>query len=91
MCAARICRSSAAGAAAATAHATGFVAELDLPSPRRAQQPTLLSWDSRAGCPCANASLCRPITRAGPEKAFVFHTGYKSDEHVWSLYDWSRA
>ena len=59
-----------------------------LAPPRRTRQPGIITWDT---CPCSNASLCRAITRIGPEKAFVFHTGYTTDKAVWSRYDWKRT
>jgi hypothetical protein len=63
-----------------------------LPPPRRTGQPSVIAWAGNTGtpCPCSNTSLCRSTTRAGPEKAFVFHTGYLQDDKVWPLYDWTQ-
>jgi hypothetical protein len=84
---------AAVTAAVAGANAAPTTTWAELPPPRRTQQPGVISWEYShhpSACPCANASLCLPIRRVGPEKAFVFHTGYKSDRPVWSLYDWTR-
>ncbi len=51
------------------------------------------------GCPCQNASLCKPITRTGPEKVYAFHIGSISycvdcpgftPRTTWRNYDWSQ-
>lgn len=51
-------------------------------------------WETSAEtpmCPCANASLCRPVTRVGPERVFVFHVGTaEAWNSTWREYDWSQ-
>ena len=51
------------------------------------------------GCPCQNASLCKPITRTGPEKVYAFTIGSISycvdcpgfkPRTTWRDYDWSQ-
>jgi di-N-acetylchitobiase len=48
-------------------------------------------------CPCENVSLCEPIRRRGPEKAYVMHGGFAAphpgapdDAYIWKRYDWSQ-
>ena len=51
------------------------------------------------GCPCQNASLCKPVTRTGPEKVYAFTIGSISycvdcpgfkPRTTWRDYDWSQ-
>lgn len=53
------------------------------------RRPVGPAWTTSASepiCPCANASLCQPITRVGGEKVYAFHiTG---DD--WRQYDWAQ-
>ena len=62
-----------------TPHAAGLASRprAIIPSP---------GWPTARACPCANATLCQPITRAGGEDIYAFHiTG---DD--WRRYDWSQ-
>lgn len=45
-----------------------------------------------AGCPCANASLCAPIVRAGPERVYAFHIDGSPNGSLadWRRFDWSQ-
>ena len=52
------------------------------------------------GCPCQNVSLCKPITRIGPEKVYAFHIGSITycphcgpgflPRATWRDYDWGQ-
>ena len=47
---------------------------------------TMMRW-RESPCPCATADLCKPITRTGPEKAWIYHIGYDGYDRDWLHYD----
>ena len=52
-------------------------------------------WETTASspvCPCSNASLCRPVTREGPEGVYAFHVGRQGPTwKSWKMYDWDQV